>query len=187
MQLLSVLALFVTVGIAAWWGMQYVAQDTGLVAPGQEVTDATIETPIEQARDARAILEGSVGGGATLNLSNQGLTKAPSYIFDRTETEVLDLSHNAIGGALQGEVRFLSALRTLDLSHNNFTGVPAEIGQLSSLTTLDLSYNPITGLPNELGNLKNLRTLDLRGTRYAVQDLETIKKGLSANVEILVD
>lgn len=119
--------------------------------------------------------------------ANQDLTSVPKGIFNQTSLTGLDLSHNALSGALPAEVRHLSKLRTLDLSHNNFTGVPAEIGQLSQLEVLDLSYNPITGLPYELGNLKNLKTLDLRGTNYVTADLAIIQAALSAQVVILTD
>lgn len=122
--------------------------------------------------------------GVTIDLSNKGLTKAPEYIFKETDTEILNLSNNKISGALQAEVRHLENLIVLDLSDNNFTGVPAEVGQLKNLEVLDLSGNPITGLPNELANLKNLKSLDLRGTNYSTQDLEVIKKGLPRDVLI---
>ncbi len=122
--------------------------------------------------------------GVTIDLSNKGLTKAPEYIFKETDTEILNLSNNKISGALQAEVRHLENLIVLDLSNNNFTGVPAEVAQLKNLEVLDLSGNPITGLPNELANLKNLKSLDLRETNYSTQDLEVIKKGLSSEVLI---
>lgn len=149
---------------------------------------------IDAAKEVKNIIEGKdddtpvvdVATGATLNLSGQGLTSVPKYVFDRTGLEVLNLSGNALTGALPAEVRHLSKLRVLDLSDNNFTGVPAEIGQLSRLEVLDLSGNPITGLPYELGNLKSLKTLDLRNTNYSELDLGIIKKGLSADVEILI-
>lgn len=122
-----------------------------------------------------------------IDLSGQGLTRVPDSVFDVRNTEILDVSHNELDGALQAEVRHLSNLRILDLSDNNFTGVPAEVGQLAKLEILDLSNNPITGLPHELGNLKNLQMLDLRGTDYSAQDLEVIRAGLSANVDIRTD
>jgi len=56
---------------------------------------------------------------------------------------------------------------------------------LSNLEILDLSNNQLTGLPYELGNLKNLKTLNLSGNNYAKQDLEIIKKGLDERVEII--
>lgn len=122
-----------------------------------------------------------------VDLSNQGLSKVPEYVFQKTNIETLNLSHNNLTGALQAEVRLLQNLVTLDLSHNQFTGVPAEVGQLTKLRVLNLSNNNLTGLPNELGNLKNLEVLDLRGNNYSTQDLIEIKKTLPVNVEVLVD
>jgi len=129
----------------------------------------------------------AVPAGKSLNLSNQGISSIPSYVFTRTGLEELDVSYNNLGGAIQAEIRHLANLKMLDASHNAMTGVPAEIGQLQNLQILDLSYNNLTGLPNELGNLKNLKTLDLRGNQYSKQDLDYIRGKLSSTVIILVD
>ena len=102
-------------------------------------------------------------------------------------THTLDISGRGLDGSLKAEIRHVRALEVLDASDNTFTGLPAEIGQLVELRVLDLSNNPLTGLPYELGNLQNLETLNLRGTNYAVQDLEVIKKSLPSSTEILVD
>lgn len=104
-----------------------------------------------------------------------------------TGDRVLDLSSRGLSGSLKAEVRQLSALEVLDISDNDFTGLPAEVGQLSNLRVLNLADNPLTGLPHELGNLQNLETFDLRGTDYAAQDLDVIKNTLPASTEILVD
>ena len=128
-----------------------------------------------------------IASGKVINLSGQGLTKAPSYIFDRTEVEELNLSNNALDGALQAEVRLLQNLKVLNLSNNNFTGVSAEVGRLSKLEVLDLSNNSLTGLPYEIGNLSNLKTLDLRGNAYSKMDLDRIKKTLPSTTQVLVD
>jgi hypothetical protein len=125
--------------------------------------------------------------GNAIDLRGQGLTRVPEYVFSRTDITSLDVSNNKLTGALQAEVRKLANLRTLDLSDNTFTGVPAEVGQLSKLEVLDLSNNPITGLPYEIGNLRNLKTLDLRGTQYSAQDLEVIRTSLPSNTVILTD
>ncbi len=124
--------------------------------------------------------------GPTLDLSGQGLDKAPSYIFDQQSLVYLNLSHNSLTGALPAEIRFLSRLKVLDLSDNQFTGVPAEVGQLKYLEELDLSNNQLTGLPHELGNLKNLQKLDLRGNQPSEFDLKIIRDALP-NATILVD
>lgn len=127
----------------------------------------------------------SQGVGTKLDLSNQGLTQVPGSTFNNTNLEELDLSHNALSGALQAEVRHLQNLRVLDLSNNNFTGVPAEVGQLQKLERLDLSNNQLTGLPYEIGNLQNLKVLNISGNDYSALDLAEIQKKLPATVEII--
>jgi len=122
--------------------------------------------------------------GQTLDLSNKGLTKTPSYVFNMTNLVGLNLSNNMLDGALQAEVRHLQNLKVLDLSNNKFTGVPAEIGQLKNLEILNLSNNNLTGLPYELGNLSKLKLLDISGNNYSEADLSTIKKGLPASTVI---
>ena len=124
--------------------------------------------------------------GKTINLSGMNLSKVPEYVFDTKSVVTLDVSNNNLDGALQAEVRQLQNLQVLDLSNNNFTGLPAEIGQLQKLEILNLSNNPITGLPLELGNLKNLKVLDLRGTQYSAYDLERIRNSLSSRVDIKI-
>ena len=125
-------------------------------------------------------------GGKSLDLSNKGLIKVPMYVFSETGLTRLDLSNNRLTGALQAEVRHLNNLKVLDLSDNQFTGVPAEVGQLSKLEELDLSNNQLTGLSHELGNLKNLKKLDLRGNNPSEFDLNIIRESLP-NTQILVD
>lgn len=118
-----------------------------------------------------------------LNLSGTGLTKIPETVFSQIHLERLNVSNNALTGAPQAEIRHLQALKSLDLSDNKLTGLPAELGQLKNLQTLDVSNNALTGLPLELGNLTQLRLLDLSGNAYSVQDLEQISKKLP-NTEV---
>lgn len=149
---------------------------------GDNVPDAGVLAPIDAAESAKEPIESKSGvvqkttaPAMLLDLSGQGLTKVPMEVFGRTDLTVLNVSHNALTGALQAEVRHLTNLTTLDLSHNQFTGVPAEVGQLKNLEALNLSYNKLTGLPYELGNLKNLKLLDLSGNAYSEDDLSVIK------------
>lgn len=123
--------------------------------------------------------------GNKLDLSNKQLKTVPGNVFNLANLEELNLSNNQLTGALPGEIRFLKNLKILNVSNNQLTGVPAEIGQLSQLEILDLSDNQLTGLPYELANLKKLKTFDLSGNQYSEYDLEIIKRGLSADVNII--
>jgi Leucine-rich repeat (LRR) protein len=122
-----------------------------------------------------------------LDLSNNGLTSLSQSIFNQTNLEELNVSHNFLTGAMPAEIRKLQNLKILNASYNQMTGVPAEVGQLQKLETLDLSYNQLTGLPNELGNLQNLKTLNLTGNQYSQQDLDYIRNKLPATVNIIVN
>lgn len=123
--------------------------------------------------------------GDTLDLSNKGLSKVPGYVFDRTVLVGLNVSNNKLDGALQSQIGQLKNLKVLNLSNNEFTGVPAEVGQLKNLEILNLSNNKLTGLPNELGNLSNLKLLDLSGNDYSEADLAQIRAKLPASVVIV--
>ncbi len=125
--------------------------------------------------------------GTVLNMSNQGLTKVAPALFERTDIVELDLSHNALQGALPSQINRLQNLKVLNLSYNQFTGVPAEVGQLKNLEMLNLSYNKLTGLPLELGNLSKLKMLDVSGNAYAEQDLEAIRKNLPSTTVIKIN
>jgi Leucine-rich repeat (LRR) protein len=124
---------------------------------------------------------------STINLSGQGLSKIPEYVFSQTILEELNVSNNNLTGSIQSQIGQLKNLKVLKASNNNMTGVPAEVGQLSKLEVLDLSNNQLTGLPNELGNLSKLRTLNLSGNNYSVQDLNGIRSKLPSSVNIITD
>lgn len=99
----------------------------------------------------------------------------------------VDLSGKGLTGSLKGEVRHLQNLTSLNVSNNQFTGLPAEVGQLTKLEVLNLSNNQFTGLPHELGNLQNLKVLDLRGNDISTFDLEYIQNQLPASTVVYRD
>ena len=147
-----------------------------------------IEQVVRQPQPSTASGAENIPASATLDLSGRNLTAAPASVFNDASLEKLNLSHNALTGALPAEIRHLSNLRTLDASYNRMTGVPAEIGQLANLEMLDLSYNQLTGLPQELGNLQHLRVLNLAGNPHvSLQDLASIRAHLSATTRILLN
>ncbi len=145
---------------------------------------APVETAPESAQQPAPVQQEKPSSASSLNLSGQGLTRLPAYVLDRRDLTQLDISNNALDGALPAEIRQLSKLRALDASDNQMTGVPAEIGQLSNLEVLDLSNNQLTGLPYELGNLQNLKTLHLAGNDVSQQDLAIIREKLPKTTQI---
>ena len=155
----------------------------------EAITDGTNTEQSDKAttKETKSDAGVSVSDHKTLDLSNQGLEKVPDYVISDTGIEVLDVSGNALGGSLQAEVRHLQNLKVLDLSDNQFTGVPAEVGQLKNLEVLNLSNNQLTGLPYELGTLSKLKVLNLKGNAYSSADLNIIEQGLPDTVTIEID
>jgi len=72
----------------------------------------------------------------------------------------LNLSYNNLTH-LPVEIGQLTQLTILNLSLNKLTQLPVEIRHLTQLTTLNLSYNKLTHLPVEIGQLAQLTTLYL--------------------------
>lgn len=122
-----------------------------------------------------------------VDLSGRGLNSIPNSIFNKTNTEELNVSNNSLTGSIQSQIGQLTKLRILNVSNNMMTGIPAEIGQLKDLQILDLSNNKLTGLPNELGNLTNLKILNLSGNQYSKQDLDYIRNKLPSTVSIILN
>ncbi|NUT76072.1 serine/threonine-protein kinase [Pseudomonas sp. C1C7] len=129
---------------------------------------------------------GSLAGVTRLDLSC-GLTEFPREIFDLADSlEVLNLSGNALS-RLPDDLHRLTRLRILFCSDNQFTELPACIGQCAALTMvgfkanriehvpaaalppllrwLILTDNCVESLPNELGERPHLQKLMLAGNR----------------------
>lgn len=117
-------------------------------------------------------------GVTQLILSDNNLETLPSEMGKMTSLEILKLDHNRLEGSLIGELRKMPLVE-LDVSYNNLTGVPAEIGQLNKLQKLNYGYNHVTGLPNELANLKNtLKEFNLKGNPISQETLSKLKTQL---------
>jgi len=76
----------------------------------------------------------------------------------------LNLSYNNLTH-LPVEIGQLTQLTTLKLFNNNLTQLPVEIGQLTQLTSLHLSNNKLIYLPVEIGQLTQLATLNLSNNK----------------------
>jgi internalin A len=77
---------------------------------------------------------------------------------------ILDLSNQNLT-ILPPEIGELRGLRELRLSLNQLKILPPEIGQLTSLTSLDLSHNQLKILPPEIGQLIKLVEVDLSSNK----------------------
>lgn len=98
-------------------------------------------TTYQGALDSAQTATDSISDASTVQIEiYQRIAFAP-------DTILVNLSGRNLAGSLQVEIRKLSEVEVLDISSNDFTGLPAEIGQLSKLKTLDVSNNPLTGLP----------------------------------------
>ncbi|EPG84205.1 leucine-rich repeat domain-containing protein [Leptospira santarosai] len=80
------------------------------------------------------------------------------------EVRILDLSENQLT-ILPKEIGKLQKLQLLDLSRNRLITLPKEIERLQNLLSLDLNENQLTTLPKEIGKLQKLQELGLSGNR----------------------
>jgi Leucine-rich repeat (LRR) protein len=72
---------------------------------------------------------------------------------------IMDLSHNKIHGNLPNNFDRLIRLETLQINHNNFTGILPDSLHLTNLTMIDLSNNHFIGsIPKSYANLINLES-----------------------------
>ena len=168
---------------------------------GKNDTNTIGNTSSSSGKDTTTT-EKSSSSAKVLDLSNTGLTKVTSDVYNKTDTTelilynnsiqtlpsemgkmtnvvIFKIDHNVLDGSLIGEIRQMSKLKQLDVSYNKMTGMPAEIGQLSNLETLNYSYNNIDGLPSELANLKNnLKEFNLTGNPLSQAQITKLKTSL---------
>ncbi|NCN11847.1 hypothetical protein GW937_00825 [Candidatus Kaiserbacteria bacterium] len=172
MNTFGTILLFVVIITGVWWSITMSEKTVSI-----DKSASSLQSNI--AKDESDPEPGSFKLGGSVEVY-PGVSVAKNIQF-------LDLSGRGLDGSLKAEVRYLTELRELNISNNNFTGLPAEIGQLSQLQKIDLSDNPFTGLPHELGNLKNLAVIDLSGTQYAEQDLMVIRQTLPTSTIVITE
>lgn len=84
----------------------------------------------------------------------------------RNKLTRLDLSRQDIS-SLPPEIGTLTSLTHLILRHNSITTLPPEIGQLTNLIWVDLSHNNLTALLPDIGQLTKLNYVNLRSNQLA--------------------
>ncbi|UMM34318.1 hypothetical protein L5515_007450 [Caenorhabditis briggsae] len=100
----------------------------------------------------------------SLDRSQSNLQSIPSDIYRFRKLEDLNLSMNNIKDL--GRLFTLRRLKVLDVSDNEISMLPAEIGQLTQLIELNLNRNEITDIPETLKNCKMLANLKLNGNPF---------------------
>ncbi|WP_440955640.1 leucine-rich repeat domain-containing protein [Methanosarcina sp. Mfa9] len=96
-------------------------------------------------------------------MTNERVVQLVREAYEKNFTE-LNLSGNQLT-QIPPEIGELGNLTELNLSWNQLTQIPPEICELENLTTLNLSQNQLTQIPPEIGKLENLTTLKLSGNQ----------------------
>ncbi|KAL2324215.1 hypothetical protein Fmac_023273 [Flemingia macrophylla] len=79
------------------------------------------------------------------------------------QLEVVELSQNALSGAVESWLFMLPSLQQVDLANNTFTGVQISRGSSSNLVAVDLGFNKIRGYaPANLAAFPALSFLSIR-------------------------
>ncbi|KAI4562255.1 hypothetical protein MJT46_011217 [Ovis ammon polii x Ovis aries] len=104
-----------------------------------------------------------------LNLGMNRLNTLPRGFGSLPALEVLDLTYNNLNeNSLPGNFFYLTTLRALYLSDNDFEILPPDIGKLTKLQILSLRDNDLISLPKEIGELTQLKELHIQGNRLTV-------------------
>ncbi|KAK1172084.1 ras suppressor protein 1 isoform X1 [Acipenser oxyrinchus oxyrinchus] len=104
-----------------------------------------------------------------LNLGMNRLNSLPRGFGSLPGLEVLDLTYNNLNeSSLPGNFFYLTTLRALYLSDNDFEILPPDIGKLTKLQILSLRDNDLISMPKEIGDLSQLKELHIQGNRLTV-------------------
>ncbi|XP_072071602.1 receptor-like protein 40 [Arachis hypogaea] len=100
-----------------------------------------------------------------LYLSNNSIKTIPSWLWNKTTLQSLDISNNLLIGKIPALICNLQSLGFLDLSSNNLIGrIPSCLGSFSrSLHILRLAGNKL------IETIKNFKSMTLSNTSHQVQ------------------
>lgn len=100
-----------------------------------------------------------------LDLSGQGLSELPAFVFERPPITHLILARNNYE-TLPESIGRLTALRVFDVRKNNLVGLPSQINQMS-LVDLNVSENQLQAIPDTIGEIQSLRYADFSNNQIA--------------------
>lgn len=122
-----------------------------------------------------------------LEISRNCLTDLPSTFSNLSSLRELVLSNNAFT-KIPECIYDMQGLEILLVSDNKITEICVEgLKRLKRLATLDLSNNNISQVPPELGNVKQLRCLELRGNCFRQPRYAILEQGTDAILSYLRD
>jgi len=108
----------------------------------------------------------------TVKLSSCGLVSFPEVLASQNnaslhEIRTVDLTDNDVS-TIPADIQHMLAVENLLLSGNRLTALPREIGQLRGLVQLQLAGNYIQALPEELCTLVNLEVLNVEDNQLCM-------------------
>jgi Leucine-rich repeat (LRR) protein len=102
------------------------------------------------------------------NLSNQSLTEFPEGLQKLNATlRTLNLSDNKLS-VLPACIGQFRQLKMLNISNNRISSLPVEMGSMSKLETLHAANNQLTSLPATVTQLSALKEVSLAGNQLRV-------------------
>ncbi|XP_066147793.1 E3 ubiquitin-protein ligase LRSAM1-like isoform X2 [Euwallacea fornicatus] len=103
------------------------------------------------------------------DISSCDLSEVPNGIYSLCRVflkQSLILNKNQLSSLSGGgDLKDLSGLKVLNISHNQFEYLPSDIGLLTNLEEFYLDNNKLKSLPNSLCNLVNLKCLGLNNNK----------------------
>uniref|UniRef100_H0YSU9 Ras suppressor protein 1 n=1 Tax=Taeniopygia guttata TaxID=59729 RepID=H0YSU9_TAEGU len=122
-----------------------------------------------RARPVYAVSHHTAGSESQQAYNMNRLNTLPRGFGSLPALEVLDLTYNNLNeNSLPGNFFYLTTLRALYLSDNDFEMLPPDIGKLTKLQILSLRDNDLVSLPKEIGELTQLKELHIQGNRLTV-------------------